>query len=186
MHGQVRRVRLLRPLGLAMFCLLACAGCAVDEEPLASADSITMVPVSFSEWEQKLAGYPPDIVVVDLWATWCVSCLERFPHMVELWRRYRDRGVRFVSLNLDDHQDDQALEDARTLLQRFGATFENYHLDENLMQAFERLDLLGIPAVFVYDRTGRLTARLSGDDPNKQFTEADVEAAVLEQLAVDP
>lgn len=168
----------------ALLCLLLAlgGGCTAGDEPATRADAITLMPVSFAQWDQKLSAYPPDVVVVDLWATWCVSCLERFPHMVDLWRRYRDRGVRFVSLNLDDHQDREALADALVLLQQFGAAFENYHLDENLMQAFERLDLLGIPAVFVYDRTGALTARLSGDDPNRQFSEADVEAAILALL----
>lgn len=176
-------MKLLAPALATLLVALGGSACTVDEEHHAEGASITMVPVSFGEWEQKLSSYPPDVVVVDLWATWCISCLERFPHMVELWRRYRGEGVRFVSLNLDDHEDGEALEEARALLQQFGARFENYHLDENLMQAFERLDLLGIPAVFVYDRAGRLAARLSGDDPNNQFTEADVEAAVRELLA---
>lgn len=160
--------------------LLVFSGCGnqTSDDSATGTISIEFTPLSFEEWDAKLAGYPPDIVVVDMWATWCVSCLERFPHMIDMWRKYRGKGVRFVSLNLDDHEDVQALNDARILLAKFGAEFENYYLDENLMLAFERLDLIGIPAVMIYDQEGREAARLTGDNPNSQFTEADVEAAL--------
>jgi hypothetical protein len=40
------------------------------------------------------------------------------------------------------------------------------------------LGLIGVPAVTIYDRSGKLTQKLTGDNPNRQFTEADVEAAL--------
>lgn len=176
-----------RRLQLPVLALALTLTACVDkpDNPAARASEISFEAVTFDSWEKKLASYPPDIVVVDLWASWCVSCLERFPHMVEMWHDYRDRGVRFVSLNLDDHQDAEALTDAENLLLQFGAGFENYYMDENLMQAFARLDLIGIPAVFIYDREGREAIRLTGDDPNRQFTDADVAAAIRSLLQPD-
>lgn len=171
----------LPALLIAAFILFGCDRGTL-EEPAAAGAEVGFTPLKFEQWQAKLASYPPDIVVVDMWATWCVSCLERFPHMVEMWRAYRGKGVRFVSLNLDDHEDSQALDDARVLLKRFGAEFENYYLDENLMQAFERLDLIGIPAVLIYDQQGGEAARLTGDNPNRQFTEADIESALRRLL----
>lgn len=169
--------KLLQHSFLVLAILLS--ACSDEQGQLASdTGEIAFEAVTFESWEAKLASYPPDIVVVDLWASWCVSCLERFPHMVAMWHEFRDRGVRFVSLNLDDYEDEQALADAKQLLRRFGAEFENYYMDENLMQAFARLDLIGIPAVFIYDRGGREVVRLTGDDPNRQFSDADVAAAI--------
>lgn len=175
------------PGSVALLALLVLTGAGCSDEQRQSdpdaAPTVGFQPLSFGGWQEKLAEYPPDLVVVDMWATWCVSCLERFPHMVELWHQYRDQGVRFVSLNLDDHNDEQALLDARILLERFGAGFENYYLDENLMLAFERLNLIGIPAVVIYDRAGRESVRLTGDNPNRQFTERDVQDAIETLLA---
>jgi len=54
---------------------------------------------------------------------------------------------------------------------------------EKIPTAFEKLGLLGIPAVYVYDRGGKLVERLTADDPNAQFTDEDVERAIREQLA---
>ena len=125
------------------------------------------------------------LVVVDMWATWCPPCIERFPHMVKLHERYAPEGVDFVSLCLDDREDEQAVERARQFLEEQQATFSNYLMDENIIDAFEKLDVLGIPAVFVHDRAGALRYRLTGDDPNDQFTEEDVEKAIAALLRGD-
>ena len=106
--------------------------------------------------------------------------------MVEMSRRFRDRGVTFVSLSLDNREDRQAVEAARAFVSRQQADFPNYLLDENILQGFEKLDIAAVPAVFVYDRTGQRRFKLTGDDPNKQFTEKDVEAAVTELLSARP
>lgn len=165
MHGRVRG-----PLVLAAACLVA-AGCYRPPP-------ITLQPVSFDEFQRRLAALRGHVVVVDIWATWCVPCIERFPRMVEMHRRYRDQGVRFVSLSVDNREDQAAIEEARRFLQRQNASFDNYLLDENILKAFEKLDILGIPAVFLYDRAGRRRYRLTGDDPSRQFTEKDIEEAV--------
>ena len=59
----------------------------------ASELSVELVDVTVEEWREQLATLGGEIVVVDLWATWCIPCIERFPHMVELYHRYRDGEV---------------------------------------------------------------------------------------------
>lgn len=115
------------------------------------------------------------VVVVDVWATWCVPCVERFPHMVSLYQRYKNRGVEFVSMSVDDREDKAAIERARQFLIRQKATFRNYLMNENIMQSFEKLGVQGIPDVMMYDRAGRLRYDLNGNDPNRQATLTDVE-----------
>ena len=135
---------------------------------------ISFIPIQHDQWIDRLSAYTPNIVVVDMWATWCAACIEQFPKMVELHKKYRDQNVTFVSMNLDDHTDSAALDDAKTFLQKMNAQFDNYWMDENIMLAFEKLNLIGIPAVIIYDKTGAERYRLTGDDPNNQFTETDI------------
>lgn len=145
---------------------------------------VALTPVTFEKWQQELESMKGSIVVVDLWATWCAPCVERFPKMVEMSERYADRGVRFVSLSLDDRDDESTIPQVTKFLQRNRATnMSNYLMDEIIPDAFEKLDLLGVPAVYVYDRDGQLARRLTGDDPNDQFTEEDVESTIEEMLA---
>ena len=65
------------------------------------------------------------------------------------------------------------------------ANFDHYHLDEALMNAFDKIDLLGIPAVLIYGKDGNERYRLTGDNPNKQFTEADIENAIKHLINID-
>ncbi len=165
--------------------MLLAGGCSRPPGGERALETASLVPISFAGWQEKLAGYRGSVVVVDFWATWCAPCLERFPHMVALYERYKGRGVRFVSVSLDDTGDAGALERAREFLKRHKATFENYLMDENITDAFAKLDLLSIPAVLIYGRDGRLRHKLTGDDPNRQFTSEDVDRALEETLKLD-
>jgi peroxiredoxin len=40
--------------------------------------------------------------LINLWATWCVPCIEEFPELVTLNHMYRDRGFELVSISTDD------------------------------------------------------------------------------------
>jgi thiol-disulfide isomerase/thioredoxin len=170
---------------LGLFLGLAIAGVLAGQPAVkAQPKPITLQPVTFAQWQQKLAGYKGQIVVVDFWATWCGPCVERFPHMVQLYQRYgRDGKVRFVSMSLDDPGDRLALQRAQEFLVKQNAVFDDFRMDEIIPDAFEKLGILGIPAVFIYDRSGKLHYRLTGDNPNKQFTNEDVDNAIKDLLA---
>jgi thiol-disulfide isomerase/thioredoxin len=155
------------------------SGVAVAE----SSTEIDLIPLSYDEWNSKLSSLKPDIVVVDFWATWCAPCLKRFPHLVQLHEEYSGKGVRVVSMCLDDRDDPGSVEAARDFLVAQGAKFDNFLMNENMLDAFEKLDLLGIPAVFIYDRTGKMRYRLTGDNPNNQFSDKDVETSISELLS---
>lgn len=166
--------KLLRGLAL---CLLLSASSAP------AAGDRGMVAIGLDEWRGILAEQRPAIVVVDLWASWCVSCIERFPEMVTMVDRYADQDVAFITLNLDDPRDQEGIDWSNAFLDRIGADFPSYHLRENLTVSFEALDLLAIPVVLIYDGTGVERFRLTNDDPNDQFDEGDIEAAVRTLLA---
>ncbi len=147
------------------------------------AQTVTLQLIQFEQWQRQLRSMKGHIVVVDMWATWCAPCIERFPHMVELYNRYKDQGVEFVSMSVDDREDKAAVEQARQFVLRQKATFRNYLMDENIMQSFEKLGVQGIPDVFLYDRAGRLRYDLNGNDPNHQATLNDVDYALATLVA---
>ena len=150
--------------------------------PARTAAQPVLQPVTHEAWREVLASHRGDLVVVDFWATWCLPCIERFPRMVELSERYADAGVTFIAFSLDDRDDAGAMAMAGSFIAEQGGRIEHYVTAEVIPVAFEHLDLLGIPAVKIYARDGTLARTLAADDPNDQFTDEDVEEAILELL----
>jgi|GEM_PF-3954860 len=106
-----------------------------------AAEKLELKPVDYQQWTEELKTYQPKIVVVDYWATWCGSCLERFPHMVEMNETYKSKGVQFVSMLLEDPEEPEAIERAKQFLtkqfeQTDDAGFDHYFMTENLMISF--------------------------------------------------
>ena len=170
--------RAINKLVFVFIVLIVLFSCGTNEEPNIST-KVSMLPVTFQQWENKLDEYNSKIVVVDMWAMWCVSCLERFPEMVKLHEKYQDENVEFVSMNMDDREDTESIDKAEKFLGKMNASFDHFRINENMLQAFEVFDLISIPAVVIYDQNGKESYRLTGDNPNNQFTEKDIESAIL-------
>lgn len=179
---------LRRHIGILLLGALILAACgqappdASVAEPAEGGVDVTFEPITHEAWQAKLGDFEGAVLVVDFWATWCVPCVERFPHMVEMYGTYADRGVQFVSMSLDDRGDEAAVDRAREFLERQRATFPNFLMDEKVLEGFEKLDLMTVPAVYVYAPDGTLFRKLTADHPDRQFTEEDVETAILELL----
>jgi thiol-disulfide isomerase/thioredoxin len=134
-------------------------------------------PVSYDAFLKRLAANPTKAryTVVDAWASWCGPCKENFPHLVEMHKKYGDRGLAVASISFDDPANQKQVDEAEAFLREKKADFTNYLLDEAEGVGFEKFGVNGIPAVFVYGPDGREIKRFTMDDVNNQFTYDEVE-----------
>jgi len=95
------------------------------------------------------------VVVVSFWASWCVPCREEAPLLEAAWRAYRDRGVFFVGVNIQDQEFA-----ARQFIREFGLTFPNGP-DPGSRTAVD-YGVYGIPELFFIDGNGRITYKHIG------------------------
>lgn len=51
----------------------------------------------------KLSEYVGNgkVVLIDFWASWCPPCRKEMPHLVELYKKYKDKGFEIVGISLD-------------------------------------------------------------------------------------
>jgi peroxiredoxin/Flp pilus assembly protein TadD len=53
----------------------------------------------------KLSDLKGKAVIVSFWATWCVPCREEMPLLVELYKKYKSRGLEIVAVSSDTPED---------------------------------------------------------------------------------
>jgi len=158
------------------------APAAVAEKP-----GVVLEPVKFDAFLARLAQNKSfKYTIVDAWASWCLPCKENFPHLLELDKKYKDKGLKVASLSFDDPAEPKQVNDAKKFLNEKNATITNFLLDEEPGVGNEKLNINAIPAVFIYDPSGKEVRRFTLDDPNHQFTYDDVEKAVVALLEGKP
>ncbi|OAI06923.1 TlpA family protein disulfide reductase [Methylomonas methanica] len=54
-------------------------------------------PQSVTQWQGK-------ILIINFWATWCPPCLKEIPEFIKLQDEYKDKGVQFVGIAIEDKQ----------------------------------------------------------------------------------
>ena len=46
------------------------------------------------------------ITIIDFWASWCGPCRQEIPSVIELYKKYKDKGLGIVGVSLDNDKDE--------------------------------------------------------------------------------
>lgn len=103
-----------------------------------------------------LADYRGHLVVLDLWATWCLPCRTIMPEMQQLHEQYRGRKVVILGGNTYERSD------PAPLVRELGLTYPQLLETDPLANA---LGVAGLPAVIVYGLDGTIVYQHLGSDP---------------------
>lgn len=103
----------------------------------------------------SLSGFRGQIVVLNVWATWCLPCRKEAPALQAAWEDYRDRGVQFLGSNYQDDRDA-----ARAFVGEFGITYPSV-FDPSGRLAVD-YGFFGLPSTFVIDGSQRIRFRFTG------------------------
>jgi len=93
------------------------------------------------------------VTVVNVWASWCVPCVEESPLLVQLGT---DKRIRLLGINYKDKP-----ENARRFLGRHGNPFDATGADPRGRAAIE-WGVYGVPETFVVGRDARIVHKLVG------------------------
>jgi thiol-disulfide isomerase/thioredoxin len=105
---------------------------------------------SLKEWEGK-------VVLLNLWATWCVPCRKEMPALDALQKELGSDKFEVVALAVDR----TGAEGARKFLEQIGIKSLQLYVDPSARAAID-LKAVGLPATLLLDREGREIGRLLG------------------------
>lgn len=103
---------------------------------------------------QRLDQWRGKVVVVNFWATWCAPCREEIPIFVKLQDQYRDKGLQFVGISID--QADKTRDFARDFKINYPSligSFDTVELSQQIGNSKRAL-----PFTVVLDRSGKIAS----------------------------
>jgi cytochrome c biogenesis protein CcmG/thiol:disulfide interchange protein DsbE len=135
------------------------------------AGSTDLVSLDEHSYKQMVAGRHGQVLMVDFWATWCAPCREELPKLVAMAEAYRPKGVALITVSCNDpEQKAQAL----SFIRQKGAPGPYYIREVDDDDKFAASidpkwsgDSGALPALFLYDRSGRQAQAFIGDTSMK-------------------
>ena len=122
-----------------------------------------------------LASMRGDVVVVNVWASWCLACRDEHPVLREIGRRYAGTDVHFLGVLYNDN-----VENGRRWISEMGGQSYPALADPGARTAID-YGVYGVPETFFVGRDGRVAYKHTGP-----ITEAVLLAKIEELRRVRP
>jgi thiol-disulfide isomerase/thioredoxin len=135
-------------------CSRAAAGVDVPAAGAAPVRAVPIRPVTAAEVLAEVRSARGSVVLVNVWATWCVPCREEFPDLLRLRRELGGKGLRLLLVSADlASQRPQA----EAFLRQAGVDFPTFvkaQTDQEFIDGLERSWSGALPVSVLFDRHG--------------------------------
>lgn len=147
--------------------VLSAAACGLGDVPRApevGAAAPEYAAVDLAGDTISLESLQGEVVLLNVWATWCLPCREETPALQRLHERLNDQGLRIVGVSIDARGETQAVAD---FVESYGVTYDIW-LDpaEQIISTYR---VIGVPNTYLIDRDGIIRWKHIGpvldDDP---------------------
>jgi cytochrome c biogenesis protein CcmG/thiol:disulfide interchange protein DsbE len=125
--------------------------------PGSRAPNFRAAPLAAPTHERTLADYHGQVVLLNVWATWCQPCVIEMPSIERLYHDYGPQGLKVVAISVDSAGSDSAV---RAFAARFGLTFDVLRDPSHATE--EHYQTTGYPETFVIGRDGVIRKKIIG------------------------
>jgi len=131
--------------------------------------AVTVEFVTVSSLREKLLSSKAPVKLVNMWATWCASCIAEMPRLVKLYKNYRDKGVELYLVSMDLKEE---LGNVETFLNGQGVDFVTYLKDQKDNDFINEMNpdwSGGLPASMIFDANTEMKNFWIGDLSYEEF-----------------
>lgn len=109
----------------------------------------------------QLSSHKGEVVVLNIWATWCPPCVEEMPDLVDIHKKYNDRGLVILGVSIDEQGKSVVI----PFIEKYNVTYPITIDDGTIMEKYG--PTMGIPTTYIigpkgylcYFATGALTKK---------------------------
>jgi cytochrome c biogenesis protein CcmG/thiol:disulfide interchange protein DsbE len=117
----------------------------------------------FTHQRRTFADYKGQVVLINVWATWCAPCRQEMPSLERLYKEFGPRGLKIVGVNSADFADDSTV---MAFANGYGLTFDILRDvpkpgKDSLTQTYK---VTGYPESFVIDKAGMIRKKWAAYD----------------------
>ncbi len=141
--------------GLCTIAVFLLSHCAREQTQLSVSPAPDFTLKTLDGKEITLSQLKGKVVLLDFWATWCGPCKESIPHLIQLYKDYRQSGFELVGMNVD-RGDGEAV---RRFVASMDIPYPVVAAPEDVVRSYQ---VTGIPATFLIDRGGKIRERVAG------------------------
>ncbi|HEV2017409.1 MAG TPA: TlpA disulfide reductase family protein [Gemmatimonadaceae bacterium] len=105
--------------------------------------------------ERRLADYRGKVLMINVWATWCLPCRVEMPSIEALNKEYASKGLKILAVSIDDPGTDATI---RAFVKQYGLTFEVLHDPQGRIS--DLYDVSGYPETFIVGKDGVIRKKL--------------------------
>jgi thiol-disulfide isomerase/thioredoxin len=114
---------------------------------------------------RSVADYRGQVLLVNLWATWCPPCKEEMPTLESFYNKYKEQGFAVVGIN-----DGDPTKDVLQFVKDYRLTFPVW-LDPTYMATEQAFKSINLPTSYVIDRNGVVQLQWVGGISRKMLEE---------------
>ena len=148
-------MRATRLSGWSLAGILFLVGCYGGSRPKHIGDTAPDFTLQDSDHKVTLSDYRGQVVVLNIWASWCPPCVEEMPAMIAMQQRLKAKGVTIVGVSIDEDGDAY-----HRFLKEHGVNFVTVRDPDrktaNLYGTF------GWPETYIIDRKGVIRRKFIG------------------------
>lgn len=122
----------------------------------------------------KLEDYKGKVLLVNLWATWCLPCIKEMPEIQRLSDEMKDT---FQAVSITNFDDENTEAKVKGFLTDKKLTYQQGIAETNVMEALvKQAKIDAIPVNFVITKDGKIVKTLVGGKKYEEFKSAVEEA----------
>ncbi len=119
----------------------------------------------------KLSDLKGKTVVLNFWATWCGPCRAEIPGFIDVYNKYKSKGLEIVGISLDQG----GWSDVNPFVKEYNITYPVVLGNDDLARRYGNIE--AIPTTFIVDKKGMIAKQHVG-----YMKEADFETLVKDLL----